>query len=92
MSTLDVAVDDLQCLSERRDIPDIQAQMLLQWTSGLLHYQRDQQVIIQRHSSSLLMSVLQYDEITQVAFKMVTPQSKSNDFIQEICRTSSRGQ
>ena len=92
MSALDVAVDNLQCLSERRDVPDIQAQMLLQWTSGLLHYQRDQQVIVQRHSSSLLMSVLQDDEITQVAFKMITPQSKSNDFIQEVCRTSSRGQ
>ena len=92
MSALDVAVDDLQCLSERRDVPDIQAQMLLQWTSGLLHYQRDQQVIIQRHSSGFLMSVLQDNEITQVAFKMITPQSKGNDFIQEICRTSSRRQ
>ena len=92
MSALDVAVDNLQCLSERRDIPDIQAQMLLQWTSGLLHYQRDQQVIIKRHSSGLLMPILEDYKITQITLQMVMSQSKGNDLIQEICRTSSRGQ
>ena len=76
MSALDVAIHNLQCFSERRDVPDIQPQVLLQWTSSLLHYQGDQQIIVQKHSSRLLMSVLQYDEITQVALKMITPQSK----------------
>ena len=56
MTTLDVTINNLQGFSERVDIPDIQPQVLLQWTSGLLHYQGDQQIIVQRHSSGLLMS------------------------------------
>ena len=92
VSALNVAVHNLQGFSEGIDIPDIQPQVLLQWTSGLLHYQRNQQIIAQRHTSRLLMCVLQYDEITQVALEMVTPQSKGNDLIQEIRRTSSAGQ
>ena len=48
----------------------------------LLRDQRDQQIIVQRHSGSLLMSVLRYDKITQVVLKMITPQSKGNDLIQ----------
>ena len=92
MSALDVTIHNLQCFSERRDVPDIQPQVLLQWTSSFLHYQGDQQIIVQRHSSRLLMSVLQYDEVTQVTLKMITPQSKGNDLIQEIRRTSSRRQ
>ena len=70
MPTLNVTIHNLQGFSERVDIPDIQPQVLLQWTSGLLHYQGDQQIIVQRHSSGLLMSVLQYDEITQVTLEM----------------------
>ena len=37
VSTLDVAVDDLQCLSEGVNVPDIQPQMLLKRTNSLLH-------------------------------------------------------
>ena len=92
MSALDIAVDDLQCLSESRDVPDIQTQMLLQWTSGLLHYQRDQQVIIQGHSSGLLMPILEDYKITQITLQMVMSQSKGNDLIQEIRGTSSARQ
>ena len=75
MPTLNVTIHNLQGFSERVDIPDIQPQVLLQWTSGLLHYQGDSA------GHSLLMSVLQYDEITQVTLEMVTPQSKGNDLI-----------
>ena len=37
VSALDVTVDDFQCFIERVDIPDIQPQVLLQWTNSLLH-------------------------------------------------------
>ena len=92
MSAIYVAIHNLQCFSERVDTSDIQPQMLLQWTSGLLQYLRNQRVTVQWHSSRLLMSVLQYDEITQITLEMVTPQPKGNDLIQEIRRTSSTGQ
>ena len=38
MSTLDVTVHNLQCFSERGNVPNIQPQVLLQWTTSLLHY------------------------------------------------------
>ena len=60
--------------------------MLLQWTSGLLHYQRDQQIIVQRHSSRLVMSVREYNEITEAALNVITPQSKGYDFKRFVAR------
>ena len=92
MSALDITIYNLQCFSERRDVPDIQPQVLLQWTSCLLRYQGDQKIIIHRHSSRLLMSVLENYKVTQIILQMIIPQSKDNDLIQEIRRTSSRRQ
>ena len=93
VSTLDdITIHNLQCFSERRDVPDIQPQVLLQWTSILLQYQRDQQIIVQRHSSGLLMSILENYEVTQITLQVVLSQSKGNDLIQGIRSTSSSRQ